>query len=362
MKIFPIDEKKVCFDSFEGTGFGGDPKYICLELVRCRPDLKIIWFVRKKKDDFPKGIKQICIDSIAAVYHQSTAKVWVDNTRTGHRTKKRSGQYYLQTWHGQVVSKKIEKDAEDKLWSSYIPVAKYDGSITDAVMASNEIFEKIFRSSFWLSDKTDVLRSGSPSNDVLFLDRNKIKIRKSLGLSENEFVLLYAPTFRDDSSVDGYIKDYSTIIEAFQKKVKKKCVVLLRYHPDIAEEMKRVNNIRDVIDVTLYPDIKDLSIVSDFIITDYSSIISDFILLKRPGLRYCSDIAEYIKLRGMYDTFYELPYEIVTTEGDLRNKILNFDFNGFNDKLNQFLAEFKFYDDGYASLRAVDWINKSLKE
>ena len=99
----PIDDSKITFDSFEGTGFGGDPKFICEELLQRKLNLKIIWFVRKYHDNFPDGVTQVKINSIRAIYHQSTAKVWVDNTRTGHRTKKRPSQKYMQTWHGNLT-------------------------------------------------------------------------------------------------------------------------------------------------------------------------------------------------------------------------------------------------------------------
>ena len=95
--------------------------------------------------------------------------MWVDNIRTGHRTKKRKNQFYLQTWHGNLLGKKIEKDVESKLWPSCVKVAKYDGSVTDAFLVANESVLNLAKNSFWLNNNVEYLKIGAPANDALFL-------------------------------------------------------------------------------------------------------------------------------------------------------------------------------------------------
>lgn len=359
-----IDPDKITFDNFEGTGFGGDPKYICEELFTRKEEIKIIWFVREIKENFPSYIRQIKIDSIAAIYHQSTAKVWVDNTRTGHRTKKRTGQFYLQTWHGNIICKKAEKDAEDKLWPSYVPVAKYDGSITDAFIVANEMMEKFAKSSFWLNPNTEFLRIGSPSNDVL-ITKNKpeiiIDLRKKFHVDIDTYIILYAPSFRDDLSDAGYDADFPKILEAFQRKTRKKCVMFVRLHPDAVKFSNIIEYSENIINMTDYSDVKDLSLVADALITDYSSIAYDFLILRKPIFRLCLDFEHYVDIRGVYEEFFQMPYALCFTNSELIFEIGSYNEVKYEKEVDKFLERNVSFDNGHAAEFATDWILDKIK-
>lgn len=365
MKVFPINSRKICFDSFEGTGFGGDPKYICLELIRQRPDIKIIWFVREKKKNFPNNVKQVYIDSVAAVYHQSTAKVWVDNTRTGHRTKKRNGQKYMQTWHGCLLGKKCEKDVEDKLWPEYIPVAKYDGKITDAFIAANQQNLEWAQRAFWLNNNVEYLKIGSPSTDILINKKDdnvfKEKIRNKLKISSDSYVILYAPSFRDDGSTDGYKLDFHKLLEAFEQTTNKSCVMLIRFHPDVRDHDGIFSFTDKMINATRYDDVKDLSLISDCLITDYSSIAYDFLVLRKPIFRICLDFDKYKALRDVYDEFYQLPYGLFLSNDEAIKEIEKFNYEKYQNKLDVYFQRNTIYDNGTASKKAVEWICRQLQ-
>ena len=365
MRMFPISNTKVCFDSFEGTGFCGDPQSICIELHRIRPDLRIIWFVREKKNNFPSYIRQVNIDSIEAIYQQGTSKVWVDNTRTGHRTKKRSGQKYLQTWHGNLLGKKVEKDAEDKLWPEYISVAKYDGKITDAFIVANLQSLNLAKKSFWLNENVEYLKIGAPSMDVLFAKKDdedfKHSIRTKIGIVDSTYVVLYAPSFRDDESTDGYKLDFQKLIRAFEQNVHRKCVFLVRFHPDVVQHDMLFKFSDNMINVTRYSEANDLSLVADCLITDYSSIAYDFLILRKPIFRICLDFDKYRRLRDVYNEFYSLPYGIYTSNSEAIKAIKEFDQKEYQRKLNDYFEKNPVYDNGTASKKAVEWICKQLK-
>lgn len=364
MKMFPINNKKVCFDSFEGTGFGGDPKYICLELMKTRPDLEIIWFVRKNMDNFPDGIKQVYIDGISAIYHQSTAKVWVDNTRTGHRTKKRNGQYYLQTWHANVLAKKIERDAEDKLWPEYIPVAKYDGMITDAFIVANKRYLEVAKQSFWLNNQVEYLQIGAAANDVLFQNKNNHayldSVKQKIGIKGNPFIILYAPSFRDDGSIEGYKIDFEGVKIAFEQRTNNECVILVRFHPDVVQHENLISYSNKIINVTRYPDLKDLSLISDVLITDYSSTVYDFLLLRKPIFRLCLDFDAYKKIRDVYDDFYNMPYPLSYSNMELIDEICKYSNKRYQKKLDEYFLANPVYDNGFSARKSTDWIEKVL--
>ena len=127
--LLPIDRRKVIFDNFDGGGYGGNPKYIAEELCKDK-QLKLIW-ITNKENGFPSYIKPVKKKSLQAYYHSATAKMRVTNIRYSSFTKKRKGQYQLQTWHASDGFKLVEKDIVEQLSPYYKKKAIYDGSITD---------------------------------------------------------------------------------------------------------------------------------------------------------------------------------------------------------------------------------------
>jgi len=149
-RIFPIQKNKIFIQNFNGKGYGDNPKYIAEEILRCGYDLKLVWAVRRKfKGNIPKKIKTVPYYSIRAIYESVTAKFWIDNCRKQLYAKKRKGQYYIQTWHGSINFKKVEKDVENKLSSFYVKQAKYDSTIADLFLSDSK-FTSQFISFFFL--------------------------------------------------------------------------------------------------------------------------------------------------------------------------------------------------------------------
>ena len=134
--IFPINNKKIVFDNFEGRGFGDDPKYIAEELLKRNLDFKIIWVARDTQISMPSGISVVKYGTIRAAYHWITARIWVDNVKSTLRPQKRKGQYYIQTWHSTLGFKKNEKDAPN-LPIRYIKKAVADGKQIDLMYSDN---------------------------------------------------------------------------------------------------------------------------------------------------------------------------------------------------------------------------------
>jgi CDP-glycerol glycerophosphotransferase len=285
----------------------------------------------------------------------ATARVWVDNIRKPFFIKKK-GQYYLQTWHGGLGLKKVEKDALDKLDKKYTKWAKRDAKKTDLMLSSSKTLSYIFRNSFWYQEG-DILEKGLPRNDLLlnFKKDKPNQIKNRLGINHNSKVLLYTPTFRDDGSTKAYDINFSMLTNALKKRFGGNWIVLLRLHPNI--QNTNLNILASYIkNVSSYNDIQELYLITDFLITDYSSTIFDFTLTEKPSLLYASDIEEYAKLRDYYFDFNELPFILCETNCELENAILNFDTQKHKNNIKEFNSVHGLCESGKASSYAARWI------
>lgn len=367
-KIFfhlPVDEKKIVFDNFSGHGYGDNPKYIAEELIRQKSDYKMIWLIdNSSKFEFPSQIRPIKINSIRALYARATARVWIDNIRNVHPVKKKKNQLYIQTWHAPFSPKFLEKDAEKTLNEKYISEAKYDGSISDAILANSKLQELQYRKSFWLSDKCEILKYGLPRNDYLVNSMGNFslvdRIRKNMGWHSSWYYILYAPTFRDDFSTDGYNIDFERVKVAFEKLTKKKCAIVVRLHPNVVEQSPNLEYSDTLINGSLYPDIQELAIASDCVISDYSTSIFDFALINKPAFICALDFEAYKEKRGLLDEYKDFPFPMAYTNEELVDNINNFDRNNYDKNVQEYFNEFPIYDKGNAAEMVVKWINKKI--
>lgn len=139
-KLIPINNKKVVVSNYYGKGYGDNPKYIVSELLSTKKDYDIVWLVLPNKNyEFPNGIRTVKYSTLRSIYELATAKIWIDNCRKFSSITKRENQFYIQTWHGGIALKKIEKDTEDTLTAKYIKDAICDsknGKLNDFRIAS----------------------------------------------------------------------------------------------------------------------------------------------------------------------------------------------------------------------------------
>lgn len=359
----PIKKNKIVLDNFLGKELGDNTGAIARELSNT-PDLDIVWLAHKHVTDIPAPIRKVRIGSLRAFYELATAKIWVDNVRNTPRPPKRKGQYYLQTWHGSYGPKLVEADVpKGTLSESYIRAAKEDGRITDAIIIHSKLQEEIFRRAFWLNENTEYLKIGLPRNDVMFEDNTAVleKLKQELKLKEDDYVILYAPTFRDDGSTSAYITDFGPILAGFQAKTGRKCKVIIRLHPNVPEQ-KKIYNFDDVIlNGTDYPRIQDLFGVCHAMITDYSSSSADFGYLKKPIYLYLSDFDAYKASGRVGDEILSYPFPISFNVKELCSQIKDFDQGIYEKDIDVFYERNPIYDKGDATEKAVAWILEKMK-
>lgn len=359
--LFPIDKKKIVFSNFRGNGYGDNPKYIAEAVHERFPDAKLIWLVSRLKNtgNFPPYIKTVNLNSVRAMFELATAKFWVDNFRKKLLIPKRKGQFYIQTWHGALGAKAIEKDVESTLDSNYIKQAKKDSNATDVCIAGTQHMHRIFENSFWYDGA--ILDCGSPRNDILFETSNEKThfLRAKIGLTD-EKMCLYAPTFRNTGDTSAYDIDYSALENALQNKFGGQWKIYIRLHPHMVFLKAQLNIPDFVTDVTSYPDTQELLAISDCVITDYSSIVFDFMLTKRPAFIYARDYEQYkAKERTMYFSLEQTPFSISFSNAELCKHISLFEEKSYKKQVESFLKKYGSFDDGNAGKAVCELIAKN---
>ena len=211
-----------------------------------------------------------------------------------------------------------------------------------------------------------IIEEGYPRNDFLFnyTEKDIMKIKKSLGIEkDNRKIILYAPTYRSDqhSSNEGYVYKEELDFEHLKQKIGDKYIILFRPHYFIANNFDFEKFKGFVYDVSKIDDINYLYIISDMLITDYSSVFFDFANLKRPIIFYMYDLEHYRdKSNGFYIDLNELPFKITQTQEELEKEITKADMNfKYDERYKKFNERYNYLDDGQASRRVVE---KMLKE
>ena len=360
--FFPINDRKIIFSSYYGRGYGDNPKYIAEELLNSENKYKLIWIVKSDKEEefIPKGIIAVKGDTVRAIFHITTAKIWVDNCRKSFFYKKKK-QYYIQTWHGFAL-KRIEKDVVDKLGKAYVRSAIQDSKAINLIVSDSGFMTDLYKSSFWYDG--EIVEWGSPRNDVLIKEEkianNRLEIQTYYDIPQNSKIILYAPTFRVDGTLEPYKIGIKNTIQAASKRFSSNFIVLVRLHPNISDKSSELNFEwgSDCIDVSKYPDIQTLLSAADMVISDYSSLMFDYALSGRPCFQYAVDIDEYKKDRDFYFKLDELPFDLATTNDELATNILEFNEQRYASRLESFFASVRMVVNGDSSKKCADFIEK----
>lgn len=343
--------------------FECNPKYITIKLHEKNSDLKLFWVTDKNNFNnyLPDYIEKINVSGFKFAKVFASSRVIIDNaTSLSHlHYKVKKNQYLIQTWHGSLGIKNFSKETnKDKLWIKY---AQKEANMTDYAI-SNSTFEteQVYKDTFW--NKTEILEYGHARNDILFSGKEKseelkINFCKQFNIPENNKLCLYAPTFRDSLTFDNYNLDYSELKNALQKKFGGTWTIITRFHFRIREFLKSKNFDKEIIDVSSYPDIQEIMTFIDAGITDYSSWICEYMLTRKPGFIYASDLELYQENdRAFFFPLTKLPFPVSENNDELKNNILNFDNNNFINRCNDFLKEMNSFDDGHASERVAEKI------
>lgn len=358
--IFPI-QKKIVFSSFDGMIYGDNPKALFLALKeKYGVHYRYIWLMDDPCVNI-EGAEVIRIYSMQSLYHLATSKLWIHNTRQRLWLKKRKNQFYIQTWHGNIALKKIEKDAQDSLPDTYIQQAMNDSRMANLFLAGSKWNEENYRNAFWYTG--EILKSGLPRSDIFFQnpEESNTNIDNIYNIDKNVNVLLYCPTFRNDESFNVYFKDFNRLVKTLEDYTAEPWVVIVRLHPNIQKLHSKIRYSHKILNGSQIADMNELLIRSKIVITDYSSVMFDALMLEKRTFLYVSDLEKYNEERGKYFDLDSLPFPLSSTEEELLLQVTDENLLGKYDKLGKmFLNKCEFYETGEACKRVLERLEKVL--
>ncbi|HEV7950072.1 MAG TPA: CDP-glycerol glycerophosphotransferase family protein [Glaciihabitans sp.] len=337
----------VFFESFYGQNASCNPLAIDRELARVRPDVARYWSVADASVDVPPGAIPIVDGSAEWWRVRGAARLLVVNDWLRKRFRPRRFQTVLQTWHGTPLKRialtrpgirpraAVATVLERKRW--------------DILLSQNPYSTGIFRTAY--AYFAAPWEEGYPRNDVLVHDDSAV-LRSKLGISDTATVVLYAPTWRDDDPTRVDQLD----VAAFSRELGPDYVVLIRGH---SRSLRGGSDVHadNVIDVTTYPDASELFLVSDMLVTDYSSVMFDYSVTGKPIYFFTPDLDRYRnQMRGFYfDLLAASPGPVAQSAAELTALITNPGDTAANyaERYSAWQKKFNPKDDGGAASRVV---------
>ena len=239
--------------------------------------------------------------------------------------------------------------------------------MTSYIISNSDMEDEIYREDFW--KKTPIWKFGHPRNDILLCkDEKKLKeldrsIRRQYDIPKDAKLCMYAPPFRDDRDLRPYMIDYDRLADALKKRFGGKWVIMTRFHMRTKRFLKWNLFPNNVINVSGFPDIQDLMAIIDVGITDYSSWICEYMLRRKPGFTYATDVENYEENeRTMFFPLTALPFGTDENNDQLIENILHFDEEKFVKDCDAFLKDKGSVDDGHASERAAKAIYELIEK
>ncbi len=356
----PLDA--VLLESFGGRTVGDSPLALSRELHRRGDARPQYWSVACLSTPVPEWATPVLRYSTAWYDLLERATLLINNNNWPWYFRKGGHQTYLQTWHGTPL-KRIGNDVPGaNLTITYRRLMVREAQSWDFLLAQNEYSAEIFPGAFGYDGR--IVTEGYPRNDSLVDDTaeaTRKAVRERLGLQDDVRVLLYAPTWRDNIKEGArYGRVAFLDFDELQRAAGPRTVVLYRGHSNTAGSSSDLPD--GVIDVTHHPDVNELMLASDALVTDYSSIMFDYGVLRRPIYLLVPDLELYgSKTRGFYRDLVDVaPGPLCADTAELVVALGADHWSAWGPAHDRFVAEFAPRDDGAASARVLDATGLSL--
>lgn len=356
----------VLYSSFDGRQYSDSPRAVHEELARRDTDVEHLWVVRDQQAAVPAGVRAVALHS--AEWHEALARSrWiVTNTQLPEWFERAEGQFVVQTWHGTPL-KRIGRDLEGTAYAdaAYMASMPRRAAQWSVLVSPNSFSTPVLRRAF--GHTGEVLECGYPRNDVLYApDRSKIAaaVRQSLGVPEGKRIVLYAPTWREDRPKQSgrYGLDLQLDLEQARVALGEDHVLLVRRHYLVGGSVPESDFVRDV---SRHPDVAELMLISDVLVTDYSSLMFDFAQTGRPMLFHTYDLEHYRDtLRGFcFDFENQAPGPLIPGSAGVVEALRDPDAAtaGHREAYARFRETFCDLDDGTAAAQVVDRMLKGAQ-
>jgi CDP-glycerol glycerophosphotransferase len=350
---------RVVYNSFAGR-YSDSPRAIHEALRERGPGFTHTWLSDPTgRRRLPAGLDPVPYGSAECVAALESADVVVTNDHLALDWDKPAGTVYLQTWHGTPL-KRIHHDVR---WAPAGRLARLDEDVArwDHLLSPNHVSTQRLRNAFGFTG--EVHETGYPRNDALCAadrDRARAAVRAELGIPAGATVVLYTPTWRDDAVFGGGPgPDHALHLDPaeFAARLGPGHVLLLRLHSLVAgrPDFAAGGPVRDVSD---YPDVRELYLAADAMVTDYSSTMFDFAVTGKPMIFFTYDLDDFRdRIRGFYFDLTEVaPGPLVRTSAEVLDALADLDAlaAAYGSRYGKFRRTFCHLDDGRATARVVD--------
>ena len=262
----------------------------------------------------------------------------------------------IQLWHAPGASKKFGGSVEIE----NRPILSRISQNTDYLITTSDNIKDFYSEAFQMP-KEKIKALGLPRMDYYFenhdLNQLKSEFYNKYNISKDKKIILYAPTFREDEKYNNVFNFLD--LGKFNESLGDEYVLALRLHPKINKFYgEDISAEGQYIDVSGFENEQELMLISDILITDYSSIMIEFSALDKPTVFFTYDLDNYLSNeRGFYYDFKKtVPGPIVYTTEELIDVVKNNNFD--KSKISQFISTQFDVIDGKASKRIVDFLLK----
>lgn len=363
-KLIKVDDSIIFFESFRGGSASDSPMAIYRKVsYKC----KVVWVLNDHETTRPfdnddlSSVVFVSYKSFKYWFYLARARILISNCILPFSFVKKDSQLYFQTWHGTTIKKLgLDIGVDNKKTQDLRIIHKVfsmEGKRADFFLSPSKYMDEKLHSIFSIGDEK-LLKIGYPKNDRLVngistIEKNEII--KSLGLDESKPILLYAPTFRDGK--DNYVVENLLNDSNFSSVIGEKYNLIYRghYYQDRSDSC-------GFLDLSNYPDINDLFLISDILVTDYSSVFFDFALLDKTIYFYTPDIDEYSEsVRGLYFNPEDVlsSYHHLEINSLMLSIIKHEESHKTNDIIN---SMFNYREDGRNASRVVSLIKECNSE
>lgn len=354
--FIPIDSKLIIFNSFGGKKYDDSPKVIYEQLKKDPrfSNYKLVWAFHNPEEYLNTELITIKVDGFKYFHYLMKAKVWITNSSMERGLNiKKSDTICLNSWHGTPI-KLMGKDKVDEIMSSRMDV--------DMFTVQSQYDIDIFSNAYNIPEENFFL-CGLPRNDELLKGNSQNnKLREIYNIDKDKKIILYAPTFRNyNRTLNGVELNSPININKWKKVLGNEYVIFIRAHYEVIDIMNINFDNKFIFNMSNYPNLSELMLVSDMLITDYSSIMFDYSILEKPIYLFTYDYKKYKEERGMYFSIKNnLPIPSIDNEDKLLKKIID-----SNDQIISHVVEVKkkfVQHYGNATTKIVDALYQKIDE